>query len=123
MAASRIDVAFPFSVDVRGRTAVAGYDDHIRDLIEQVLFTTPGERVNRPDFGAGLLQLVFRPSGDELAAATQMMVQGSLQRWLGQLIAVQDVAVDWDPESTTLAVTVRYTVLATREQRVDRFTP
>ncbi len=122
MGADRIDIAFPFTVDDRGRTATAAYDDHIRDLIEQVLFTTPGERVNRPDFGAGLMQMVFRPAGDELAAATQMMVQGNLQRWLGQLIAVQSVQVQWNEEST-LSVMVRYTVLATRDQRVDTFTP
>ena len=50
-------------------------EDHVRDLIEQVLFTTPGERVNRPTFGSGLLQLVFAPNSDALAAATEMTVQ------------------------------------------------
>ena len=66
-------------------------DDHIRDLIEQVLFTAPGERVNRPNFGSGLLQLVFAPNSDELAAATQFLVQGALQQWLGDLIQVEGV--------------------------------
>ena len=83
---------FPYPIDTRGRTAQADDDDHIRDLIEKVLFTSPGERVNRPDFGSGLMQLVFAPNSDELAAATQFSVQGALQQWLGDLIEVQDGA-------------------------------
>jgi phage baseplate assembly protein W len=69
----------PLTITVT-QTRVRG-DDHIRDLIEQVLFTSPGERVNRPDFGSGLMQLVFAPNSDELATATQFMVQGALQQW------------------------------------------
>ena len=63
--------------------------DHIRDLIEQVLFTSPGERVMRPDFGSGLLALVFEPNSTTLAATTQFLVQGALQQHLSHLIAVQ----------------------------------
>jgi uncharacterized protein len=74
---------YPFRIDSRGRTAQATDADHIRDLIEQVLFTGPGERVNRPSFGSGLLQLVFMPTSDELATATQFLIQGALQQWLG----------------------------------------
>ena len=73
----------PFHFDGRGRTAVTGNDDHVRDLIYQVLFTRPGERVNRPDFGSGLLEQVFEPNSDALAAAVQATVQGALQQWLG----------------------------------------
>ena len=73
---------FPYHVDGRGRTAETDEDDHIRDLIYQVLFTNPGERVNRPDFGCGISQLVFMPNSDVLAAATQFLVQGALTRWL-----------------------------------------
>ena len=112
-------VDFPFHVDGRGRTATTTDDDHIRDLIEQVLFTAPGERVNRPTFGSGLLRLVFAPNGDALAAATQLTVQGNLQQWLGDVIQVVEVQVeDVDAE---LRVVVRYTVRATQEQRVDVF--
>ena len=89
-----MQVDFPYHVDARGRTAPATDDDHVRDLIEQVLFTAPGERVNRPTFGSGLLQLVFAPNSDELATATQFLVQGALQQWLGDLIEVEAVDVE-----------------------------
>jgi phage baseplate assembly protein W len=112
-------VDFPFHVDGRGRTATTSEDDHIRDLIEQVLFTAPGERVNRPTFGSGLLRLVFAPNGDALAAATQMTVQGNLQQWLGDVIQVTEVQVD--DVDAELRVVVRYVVRRTHEARVDVF--
>ena len=112
-------IAFPFQFDSRGRTAQATYDDHIRDMIEQVLFTSPGERVNRPTFGSGLLQLVFAPNGSELAATLQFMAQGALQQWLGDLIRVNTVAVD--NQDSTLNVTVNYTVLRTQQTQVAQF--
>ena len=81
-----MNIDFPLHLDGGGRTATTDDDDHIRDMIEQVLFTNPGERVNRPDFGSGLLQLVFAPNSTELAAALQFTIQAALQRWLGDLI-------------------------------------
>ena len=87
----RID--FPWHFDPNGRTATTSTDDHIRDMIEQLLFTSPGERVNRPDFGSGVLQLIFAPNSPELAAALQFAMRAALQRWLGDLIEVQDLAV------------------------------
>jgi phage baseplate assembly protein W len=119
-AIKKMDVDFPYHYDSRGRTAEAGGDDHIRDLIEAVLFTAPGERVNRPTFGSGLLQLVFAPNSDELAVATQFLVQGSLQQWLGDLIEVNDVRVG--SEDSRLEVTVVYTVRRTQEQQAAQFT-
>jgi uncharacterized protein len=107
-------VDFPYHVDGRGRTAGTGADDHLRDLIEQVLFTAPGERVMRPDFGSGLLGLVFEPGGPELVAATQHLVQGALQQELGNLIAVESVDVSQDEGTLTVAVT--YVALQTRER-------
>ncbi len=98
---------FPFHVDQRGRSATTDADDHVRDLIEQVLFTTPGERVNRPDFGCGLLQLVFMPNSDVLSAATQFLVQGALQRWLSDVIQVEQVRIDNVDERLTIQVTFR----------------
>jgi phage baseplate assembly protein W len=115
-----MNVDYPYHFDARGRTAGADEDDHIRDLIEAVLFTAPGERVNRPTFGSGLMQLVFAPNSDELAAATQFLVQGALQQWLGDLIVVNDVqAVSVD---SSLEVTVVYTVRRTEERRTAQFT-
>jgi uncharacterized protein len=100
----------PYHFDGRGRTASTDALDHIRDLIEQVLFTSPGERVMRPDFGAGLLALVFEPNSTTLAATTQCLVQGGLQKHLSDLIAVNAVSVEND--DAALRVTVNYTVLA-----------
>ena len=108
-----MNLAYPYRVDGRGRSAEAENDDrHLRGMIEQVLFTTPGERVNRPDFGCGLLQLVFAPNSVELAATLQVLVQGALQQWLGDLLRID--AVDTDSTDAILSVRVRYTVLRTQ---------
>lgn len=116
---TNININFPFRFNERGRTADAGTDKHIRDMIEQVLFTAPGERVNRPSFGCGLMQLVFQPNSQELASATQFLVQGALQQWLGDLVQVNEVVVE--AENSTLRITVTYTVLKTMEQKVSEF--
>jgi len=115
-----MNIDYPFRFDGRGWTADADDDDHIRDLIEQVLFTAPGERVNRPSFGSGVMRLVFAPNSDQLATATQFLVQGSLQQWLGDLIQVDEVQVQ--NEDSTLFVTVQYTVRRTQEQQTAQFT-
>jgi phage baseplate assembly protein W len=108
-----VNVDYPYHVDGRGRTAGTSADDHLRDLIEQVLFTAPGERVMRPDFGSGLLALVFEPGGPELVATTQHLVQGALQQELGSLIAVNAVQVTQDEGALT--VSVSYVVLQTQQ--------
>lgn len=87
---------FPFDFDGSGRTALTAPDDHVRDMIYQLLFTNPGERVDLPDFGCGLLQMVFRPNSEALAAASQLLIQGALQQWLGDVIAVQKLSVSND---------------------------
>jgi len=112
-------VDYPFHFDGRGRTASTGQDEHIRDLIEQVLFTAPGERVNRPTFGSGLLQLVFAPNSPELAAATQSLVQGALQQWLGDVITVEGLAVE--ALDSSLQVMVQYVVNRTQQRQVVEF--
>jgi phage baseplate assembly protein W len=114
-----MNVLYPFQFDGLGRTASAGDDQHIRDLIEQVLFTAPGERVNRPDFGCGLRQLVFATNSQELASTAQFVVQSSLQQWLGDLIQVNEVQVDADDSS--LDVTVQYIVRRTGQQQSAQF--
>jgi phage baseplate assembly protein W len=115
----RTDIAFPFAIDRRGRTAHAGYDAHIRDLIEQLLFTSPGERVMRPDFGCGLLDLVFTPNSPELASALELSVQAALQRWLGELIEVEDL--DVVSEENVVRVQLRYVVRSTASRRDEVF--
>lgn len=116
-----MQVAFPYRVTGSGRTARQDLDDaHIREMIEQVLFTSPGERVNRPDFGSGLMNFVFGEASAETAAALQFMVQGSLQQWLGDLIAVESVTVT--AEESTLSVTVAYRVIRTQHRDIVNFT-
>jgi phage baseplate assembly protein W len=110
---------FPFRIDGRGRTAETDRDDHVRDLIHQVLFTAPGERVNRPDFGCGIGQLTFMPNGDQLAAATQFLVQGALTRWLDTVIVVHEVLVE--ALDAQLTVTVAYSDRRTGELHDTRF--
>jgi phage baseplate assembly protein W len=113
-------VDYPFRFDGRGRTADTSDEEHIRDLIEQVLFTSPGERVNQPTFGSGVLQLVFAPNSDALAAATQMTVQGALQQWLAELVLVE--AVEVTNVDATLEVTVQYVVRRTQSRATAQFT-
>lgn len=114
-----MNIDFPFHIDDRGRTAPTDDAGHISDLIEQVLFTAPGERVNRPAFGSGLLQLVFAPNSDELAAATQHLAQSALQQWLGDLIQVDEVQVE--NQEATLRVTVQYVVRRTQQRQTAHF--
>jgi len=115
-----MQIDFPYRVDGRGRTGEADDDQHVRDLIEQVLFTAPGERVNRPTFGSGLRELVFAPNSDELATATQFLVQGALQQWLGEVVEV--VAVDVLTRESTLRVVVRYRVKPSGRPQTATFT-
>ncbi len=97
---------YPFRFDARRRTASASEEQYVRELIEQVLFTTPGERVNRPGFGSGLLQSVFGPNGEVLADATQFLVQSALQEWLGEILSVSRVEIR--ATDATLEVTVEW---------------
>ena len=114
-----MNIKFPLQFDHRGRTAEADEEGHIRDMIEQVLFTAPGERVNRPTFGSGLMQLVFQPNSDELATTTQFLVQGALQQWLGDVIEVN--AVEVKNEDAMLQVTIVYTIRRSQQRLVAQF--
>jgi len=108
-----MQIAFPFNINERGRCAEASEDEHIRDLIEQTLFTSPGERVNRPDFGTGIMDFVFAPVGDEIMAATKHMVHGALQQNLADLVQIRDVKVEGG--DAVLKVTVQYITLQGHE--------
>jgi uncharacterized protein len=114
-----MNLYFTYQFDGRGRTQEAVIQDYVTQLVEQVLFTSPGERVNLPDFGSGLLQLPFAPNSVEMAAATQFALQGALQKWLSTYLKVQSVtasAVD-----STLTVTVSYVLLSTDVTQVQTF--
>lgn len=115
--AERMD--FPFRFDSNGKIATTDPDDHVRDMIQQVLFTNPGERVNRPDFGCGLNRLLFEPNSDVLAATTKFLVQSALQRWLSDVIQVDGVGIE--PSDSRLVVEVKYTRIQTRERHQETF--
>lgn len=112
-------IAYPLHIDGSGRSHTANDDQQIRQMIEQVLFTALGERVNRPEFGSGLMQLVFGPNGPEVEAATEVTVQGALQQWLGEVIQVE--SVDVNSVESTLRVTVRYMVRRNQQRNVEQF--
>jgi phage baseplate assembly protein W len=113
-------LSYPFTLDGRGRTATTDEDTHIRQMIEQVLFTNPGERVNRPDFGCGLKRLVFMPNSQPLAAATQVLVKSALQKWLETEIQVEKV--DVISENSSMTVSVTYIDRSNGQRQVDQFT-
>jgi uncharacterized protein len=114
-----MNIDFPYHFNARGRTAATDDNDHIRDMIEQLLFTNPGERVNRADFGSGLLQMVFAPNSPELAAALQFTMQAALQRYLGDLIDLQSLEVN--VQDSTLSVAVKYLVRRTQDSQTEIF--
>lgn len=95
---------FPFAVDGDGQIRATGGDEAIRGKIIQVLFTAPGERVNLPEFGCGLFNLVFEPNNAILAASMEFTVGQALARWLGDDIQVDGVAVDSSEETVTIEI-------------------
>ncbi len=114
-----MQIDFPFHFDSRGRTAETDADGHVRDLVEQLLFTQPGERLNRPTFGTGLMQLVFAPNSEELATAVQFLVQGALQQSLADVVQVEAVQVE--SVEAALQITVQYVVRQSQQRRVAQF--
>ena len=113
----RTDIDFPLHLDRRGRTAVTDYADHVRDMVEQLLLTRPGERVNRPDLGCGLLDLLFAPNSPELAAATALTAQAALQRFLGDVLTVS--AIEATADDGALRIAISYVITATGEERTE----
>ena len=110
-------ILFPIAID-RGLGKVAdeeSYPRHVEQLIKQVLLTSPGERVNRPDFGCGLRRMVFAPNSDAVASLIKVTILQALDRWLGTVIKVDDVEVA--AESETLTVQLRYVLTARQERR------
>jgi phage baseplate assembly protein W len=131
---TRHDYAFPFRIDGSGQAGQAGYEAHVEQMVKQVLLTSPGERIDLPEFGCGLRRLVFAPHDENLNATTQMIVRQSLTKWLGTVIDVQrvrvlepgelgpaELAANTDPEAV-LALVVEYVVrdtLSSRELRLE----
>ena len=113
-----MNISFPYQFDGRGRTLDPS-NNYVAQLVEQVLFTSPGERVNMPDFGSGLLQLAFAPNSMEMAAATQFSVQAALQKWLSNYVKVQSVVAAVN--EATLTVTVTYSPLNSDVTQVQTY--
>jgi phage baseplate assembly protein W len=114
-----MNIDFPFAFDSRGHTAECDDAAHVRDMLEQLLFTNQGERVNRPEFGSGLLQLVFAPNSPELAAALQYTTRAAIQQWLGDVLDLQ--ALEVTAEDSILRIGVRYALHRTGEVRTETF--
>jgi uncharacterized protein len=113
-----VNINFPYQFDGRGQT-LDPLNDYVLQLLEQVLFTSPGERVNMPDFGSGLLQLSFAPNSMELAAATQFAVQGALQKWLSGYAKIQSVTVS--AQDSVLTVSVQYSLINSDVTQLQTF--
>ena len=117
MATTFTSIKHPFSIDVgRGRLAEEeNYAAHVEQMMLQVLFTAPGERINRPDFGCGVKRLVFAPNSEVTAALAQVTIFEALNRWLGTAIDVNDVkalAID-----SRMEIKIAYTLKARGERR------
>jgi hypothetical protein len=109
-----MNVDYPFHFDGRERTAHSDEVDHLKDLIEQLLFTQPGERVNRPTLGSGVMQLVFAAASPEVAATAEFMIRGALQQWLGDRITVEQIQAQ--AVESTLRIQIDYVVTRTGER-------
>lgn len=114
-----MNIDYPYGFDARGRTSEATTDDHIRQMIELILFTAPGERVNRPTFGSGVVQLLFSPNSSTIASALQLAVQGAIQLWLGDLVQVQNVSIT--TVDSELNVTISYVEREQQERQTVTF--
>src|SRR5258708_31792538 len=118
---SRHDYAYPFRIAAASRQgAQTGYEFHVEQMIRQILLTSPGERVNLPEFGCGLRQLLFAPNSDALQATTQLLVQKSLTRWLAGQIEVKNVSVSPGPggDYSQIVVLIEYVLIETQSKQV-----
>jgi phage baseplate assembly protein W len=110
---TRTDIRFPYGFDGRGRTATAPYLRHVLDMLEQLLLTHPGERVNRPDFGGGLAHQVFEPNAPERAVALELALSAAVDTWLGDIVDLRRLTVE--ARDSQLRVELDYVVRATGE--------
>jgi phage baseplate assembly protein W len=114
-------LSFPFAISELGAPQVSPHLRTIREQVEQILFTIPGERVNRPSFGCGVQRLVFGGCSREVAAASEYVINVNLREFMGDVITVDAVRVTADAEQATLVVDLLYTVKTTGEERADSF--
>jgi phage baseplate assembly protein W len=110
-----MNIDFPFRFDSHGRNAMTDENGHIRDMLEQLIFTNPGERVNRPDFGSGISQLIFAPNSPELAATVQFTLQAGIQRWMGDVIELRGLVVQ--AADSSLTIDINYVIRRTNQEQ------
>lgn len=109
-----VELGFPFQLAADGRPTSPGYEQHVFELVEQVLFTRPGERVNRPTFGVGLDALVFEPANAAFVAALQANIKAQLQSALSGIIQLGEVSVT--VEQGVVVVRMSYVIVQLRKQ-------
>ncbi len=111
----RRDYAFPFRIDGASRQGQqAAYALHVRQMIRQVLLTSPGERVNLPDFGCGLRQLIFAPHNEALDSSVKIIVLQALEKWLGTEVKVKEVRVGGETDAGELRIDIDYVLRETQ---------
>lgn len=110
-----MNINFPWTFNGRGQTASIDESRHIRQMLEQLIFTSPGERVNRPTFGSGVLQMIFAPNSPEIAATVQFTLQAAVQQWLGDIIELRNL--DVIASDSTLTIDLSYSIRRTNEQQ------
>jgi phage baseplate assembly protein W len=119
--ATRQDYALPFDIDVAsGEGALAPYPTHVEQMIRQVLLTSPGERIDLPEFGCGLRALVFAGRTDGFRATTQILVKQSLNRWLGDQIKLEKVTVldaSEQADPAEVVIEIVYSLIEDRSRR------
>jgi phage baseplate assembly protein W len=110
-------IRYPVAIDAAlGRLEQElDYAAHVEQLIKQVLFTSPGERINRPDFGCGIKRLVFAPNSDVSASLLQVSAFEALKTWLDPVISVSDVKAQATEER--LVIRIAYVLKARQEKR------
>ena len=110
-------IDYPFAIDSGlGQLAIeTDYAEHVEQLIKQVLFTNPGERINRPEFGCGIRRMVFAPNSQEAASLAQVTIYQALEKWLNTVVKVDEVEVTAQDE--VLSIRIKYLLKVRREQR------
>jgi hypothetical protein len=109
----------PFQIGELGAPRAAGRVTAVRQMIEQLLFTLPGERVNRQDFGCGVQRLVFTGASEETAVATEYVIRVGLSRFLADVLTVDAVRVT--VQDVTLVIDILYTLVETGEELAETF--
>lgn len=109
-------LAYPFGVAADGRSATVafGSDEHVRQMLELLILTMPGERVMRPELGSPVRQMLFGAGNGPVAIALQATLEAAIRQWLGDLLELHSLSAEFDESESTLVIEVTYEVLATK---------